>query len=61
MLTIWAKYCDNGENPPKEKMLLNVMTVAQRLQKQFPNKTPLTLYGDDNVIIDIDNDKQLDL
>lgn len=67
----WARHCDNSDEPTEEKMMLAVMTVAQRLQKQFPDKTPLTLFGEikelrkefgeDNVVTDIDDDKQLGL
>jgi predicted nucleic acid-binding Zn-ribbon protein len=64
----WARHCDNGENPPEEKMLLSIMTIAQRLQKQFPDKVKLTLFGeirdlrkDFDIETDIDNDKLLGL
>ena len=65
----WAKECDLKEtDSSKEKMLLSIMTIAQRLQKQFPDKTALTLFGEVrdlrksfDIETDIDNDKQLGL
>lgn len=59
----WARHCDNGDNPPEEKMLLSIFTIAERLQKQFPDKTKLTLFSeirelrkDYNIETDIDDD-----
>lgn len=68
----WARHCDNKEkDESKEKLLLSVMTIAQRLQRQFPDKTPLTLFGEvkelrkefgeDNIVTDIDDESKLGL
>lgn len=65
----WAKYCDQKElDEEKEKMLLFIMTISQRLQKQFPDKTPLTLFGEIkdlrknfDIETDIDDDNLLGL
>lgn len=63
----WARHVDNTD-PKEEKLLLSVMTIAQRLEKQFPEKTRLTLFGeirelrkDYNIETNIDNDNQLGL
>ena len=63
----WAKHIDKTD-PKEQKLLLCVMTIAQRLQRQFPDKTPLTLFGEIrelrkiyNVETSIDDDKQLGL
>jgi DNA-directed RNA polymerase subunit RPC12/RpoP len=44
----WARECDkNAENDPDhENMLLTIMTIAQRLQQQYPDKTKLTLFSE---------------
>lgn len=63
----WARHIDKTD-PKEEKLLLSVMTIAQRLEKQFPDKTRLTLFGeirelrkDYDIQTDIDNDKLLGL
>lgn len=67
----WARHLDGNLEEGEEKNLLAIMTIAQRLQKQFPDKTPLTLFGEikelrkelgnENVITDIDDDSKLGL
>ena len=66
----WARQIDKQE-PTDEKRLLCIMTIAQRLQKQFPDKTPVTLFGEmkelrkhfgeNNIVTDLDDDKLLGL
>jgi len=66
----WARQIDRTDSKD-EKSLLSVMTIAQRLQKQFPDKTPLTLFsemrelrkhfGEKNIVTDLDDDKLLGL
>ena len=67
----WAKQIDKKkpeDTIPVEKSLYAIMVIAERLQKQFPDKTPLTLFSeirelrkDYNIETDIDNDKLLGL
>jgi hypothetical protein len=66
----WAKYIDDKEssNPNHKNMPLTIMIIAERLQKQFPNKVKLTLFSEIrelrksfNLETDIDDDKKLGL
>ena len=70
----WARHSDNNDNGDndnnvrEEKMLLSIMTIAERLQRQFPDKTKLTLFSEIrklrkeyNIETDIDNDNLLGL
>lgn len=78
ILTIWAEQWarrsdknaeENPEqNPNHENMMMTVMTIAQRLQAQYPDKTPLTLFSEIrelrknyDVVSDLDDDSQLGL
>jgi predicted nucleic acid-binding Zn-ribbon protein len=63
----WAKYIDKTDQK-EEKLLLSIMTITQRLEKQFPDKTPLTLFREIrelrknyDIETNIDNDKLLGL
>lgn len=64
----WAKQCDK-ENPEKEKsMLYTVLCIAERLQRQFPKKAPITLFSEIrglrkeyNIKSDADDDSLLGL
>lgn len=64
----WARQCDKNSKEENEEsqLLLTIMCVAQRLQKQFPDKTPLTLFGEIRELrkeykleSDLDDDKNL--
>ena len=64
----WARKCDAEESDREEKMMLSIMTIAERLQRQFPEKTKLTLFAeirelrkDYNIETNIDDDKLLGL
>ena len=67
----WARQLDENAEEGDERNFLTIMTIAERLQNQHPDKAPLTLYsemkvlrnelGDENVITDIDNDSHLGL
>lgn len=71
----WARQCDkNAEDKPNhENMLMTIMTIAQRLQRQYSNKTPLTLFSEirelrnsmekdgTKIITDLDDDSKLGL
>ena len=71
ILTIWAENWArqiDREEKKEEKNLLCIMTIAERLQKQFPDKVKLTLFGeirelrkDYNIETNIDDDKLLGL
>jgi hypothetical protein len=71
ILTIWAENWArqiDEKKPADEKRLLSIMTIAQRLEKQFPDKTPLTLFREIrelrknyDIQTNIDNDKLLGL
>lgn len=41
----WARKCDNDDNA-KMKCVLTINCIAKRIQKQYPEKTPLTLSGE---------------
>lgn len=66
----WARQIDKDE-PANEKHLLTIMTIAERLQRQYPDKTPLTLFGEikglrkhfgeNNIVTNLDDDKLLGL
>lgn len=74
----WAKHIDElSERENKESnFLLSIMCIAERLQKQFPDKTKLTLFSEirelkeelkkengakGTVISDLDDDSKLNL
>lgn len=70
ILTIWAENyargIDDRKDPNMESLLLTVMSIAARIQKQYPDKVPLTLFSeirslreDYNVISDLDDDERL--
>lgn len=51
ILTIWAENWARKIDKEKEEgddtnSLLTIMCIAERLQKQFPDKTPLTLFSE---------------
>ena len=46
ILTIWAENWANKIDKECPKSALTVACIARRLQKQHPNKTPLTLAGE---------------
>ena len=63
----WARQMDkDNEDTNDEKTLLAIMTIAERLQKQYPDKTKLTLFSeirelrkDYEIESNLDNDKDL--
>lgn len=66
----WARQCDKKalEEGKPRKMLLCIMSIAERLQRQHADKTPLTLFSEIrelrkefNIETDIDNDEKLGL
>lgn len=67
----WARQLDQTKSDKEERNLLTILTIAQRLQEQQPDKLPLTLYGeikelrnelgDENIVTDLDDDKLLGL
>lgn len=65
----WGRQCDKQEEDESKKTnLYTVMSIAERLQKQFPDKTPLTLFSEVrdlrksyDIETDIDNDSFLNL
>lgn len=67
----WARHLDQNKSQDDEKNLLTILTIAQRLQKQFPKKLPLTLFGeikelrnalgDESIVTDLDDDNLLGL
>ena len=67
----WARQIDKDLPKEDERNLLTIMTIAERLQNQHPDKTPLTLFGemkelrkefgDENVVTEIDDDSLLGL
>ncbi len=78
ILTIWAENWarqidDKEEDNGKDKLLLTIMTIAERLQNQFPTRIPLTMFSEmrelrnslegtgTNIITDLDNDGKLGL
>lgn len=61
----WAKQCDKSKK--EENMLYIIMCIAERLQHQYPDKTPITLFSEIrelrkhyDVTSDVDDDEQLE-
>ena len=46
VLTIWAEHWANQIDKECPKSALTVACIARRVQKQYPDKTPLTLAGE---------------
>jgi DNA-directed RNA polymerase subunit RPC12/RpoP len=44
----WARQCDAAakDKPDHENMLLSVMTIAARLERQYPEKPKVTLFSE---------------
>ena len=46
ILTIWAENFANQIEKDNPKSALTIACIARRIQKQYPDKTPLTLAGE---------------
>jgi Zn finger protein HypA/HybF involved in hydrogenase expression len=71
----WARHCDKDKKDDMsyETMLSTIMIIAERLQKQFPDKICLTLFSEirtlrselaktgTEVVTDLDDDEKLGL